>query len=135
MIYQKRKIITEGTDIHSFILLNCKFNVNGFVVKNTKCGGNLCDRQSKNIEQSVCYQMDNRSRNIIIQVDITLKCKDGNNINTKFSSKCSLVNYIFMGSLPVGTKAKHFDSFDVEDKLYKSLEKLLIISIISVHFI
>ena len=43
--------------------------------------------------------------------------------------------YIFMGPLPVGTKAKHFDSFDVEDKLYKSLEKLLIISIISVHFI
>ena len=28
----KREIITEGTDIHGLILLNCKINVNGFVV-------------------------------------------------------------------------------------------------------
>ena len=35
-----------------------------------------------------------------------------------------LENYIFTGSLSVGTKATHFDSFDVEDKLYESLEKV-----------
>ena len=83
----KREIITEGTDIHGFILLNCEIKVNGFVVRNTKCGGNLCDRQSNNIGQCACYQMENRSGNVIIQVDITLKCEDGNDINTKFSSK------------------------------------------------
>ena len=120
----KREIITEGTDIHSFILLNCEINVNGFVVQNTKCGGNLCDRQSNNIGQCACYQMDNRSGNVIIQVDIILKFEDGNDINTKFSSKWFLENYIFTGSLPVGTKANHFDSFDVEDKLYESLRKV-----------
>ena len=120
----KREIITEGTDIHGFILLNCIMKINGFVVRNTKCGGNLCDRQSNNIGQCACYQMDNRSGNVIIQVDITLKCKDGNDLNTKFSSKWFLENYIFTGPLPVGTKAKHFDSFDVEDKLYESLEKV-----------
>ena len=68
--------------------------------------------------------MDNRSGNVIIQVDITLKCEDGNDINTKCSSKCFLEHYILTGNLPVGTKAKHFDSFDVEDKLYESLEKV-----------
>ena len=78
--------------------------------------------------------MDNRSRNIIIQVDIILKCEDGNNINKTFSSKWFLENYVFTGSLPVGTKAKYVDSFDVEDKLYESLEKLPIISIINVNF-
>ena len=68
--------------------------------------------------------MDNRSGNVIVQVDITLKCEDGNDINTKFSSKWFLENYIFTGPLPVGTKAKHFDSFVVEDKLYESLDRV-----------
>ena len=59
----KREMITEGTDIHSFISLNCKINVNGFVVQNKNCGGNLCDRQSNNIGQCACYPKDNQSRN------------------------------------------------------------------------
>ena len=121
----KREIITEGTDIHGFILSNCKINVNGLVVRNTKCGGNLCDRQSINIGRCACYQMDNRSGNVIIQVDITINCEDGNSINTKFSSKWFLENYIFTGPLPVGTKAKSFDSYQVEDNLYDSLTNVI----------
>ena len=38
-----------GTNVHSFILLICEINVNGFILQNTKCGGNLCGRQSNNI--------------------------------------------------------------------------------------
>ena len=69
--------------------------------------------------------MTNCSGNVIIQVDITLECKDGNDTNMKFSSKWSLEKCIVTGPLPVGTKAKHFDSFDVKDKLFESLENSL----------
>ena len=58
-LFTKREIIAERTDIHGFILSNYKINVNEFVAQNTKCGENLCDRQSNNIGQCACYQMDN----------------------------------------------------------------------------
>ena len=90
------------------ILSNFEINVNGFVVQNTKCGRNLCDRQSNNIGQCACYQMDNQSRNVIIQVDITLKFKDGNNINTQISSKWFLENYTFTGLFFCWYQSKSF---------------------------
>ena len=66
--HKMRHIVIEGTDINGFILPNCEIEVLSFHVRNTRCGGNLCNRQQDNVGKCACYQMPNRSGNVIISI-------------------------------------------------------------------
>ena len=81
------EIYTEGTDLNGFILNDCTINPRCFEVRNTKWGGNLCDRQQESLSKCACYQMPNRSGNVIVSVEVTVTTSDGNTFGTKIRSK------------------------------------------------
>ena len=72
-ILNTREIYTEGTDLNGFILNDFTINARCLKVCNTKCGGNLCNQQ-----KCACYQMPNRSSNVISAVEVTVTTPDGN---------------------------------------------------------
>ena len=58
-LLSNREIYTKETDLNGFILNHCTINARCFEVRNTKCGGNLCDRQQESLSKCACYQMPN----------------------------------------------------------------------------
>ena len=119
-----RHIITEGTGMNGFVLHDCTISVLSFHVRNTKCGGNLCDRQQDDVSKCACYQMPNRSGNVIISIDVNINFEDGTTINTTIRSKWFLEKYIFTDPLPGGTRAVNFEDYEVEDRLFLALDKV-----------
>ena len=115
-----RHIITEGTDVNGFILNDCQVDVVSVQVRNTKCGGNLCDRQQDSIGRCPCYQMNNRTGNVIVTGEVVVTLGDGSSFNTFIRSKWFLENYIMSGPLPQGTRAVHFEDYEVEDRHYNA---------------
>ena len=75
-------IIIEGTDIDRFILNACSVSALSFQVRNTKCGGNLCDRQREYIGKCACYQMPNRTGNVVIAVEVKFTLQVGTTFDT-----------------------------------------------------
>ena len=114
-----RHIITEGTDINGFILNDCDIKPVSFHVRNTRCGGNLCDRQKDDVGKCACYQMPNRSGNVIISVEMLVRLPCGNTFTTYFWSKWFLEKYIFTGNLPAGVRADAFEDFEIEDRFFR----------------
>ena len=45
-------------------------------MRNTKCGGNLCDRQQVSNSKCACYQMQNSSGHIVIYIEFQIKIPD-----------------------------------------------------------
>ena len=82
-ILNTREIYTEGTDLNGFILNDCTINARCFEVCNTKCGGNLCNRQQDNISKCACYQMPNRSGTIVAAVEVTVTTPDRSPLSQK----------------------------------------------------
>ena len=121
----QRPIVTDGTDFNGFILLGCDIKVLSFDVRNTKCGGNLCDRQQDNISKCACYQMPNRSGNVIISIEVEIRTSNGSKFTTTFRSKWFLEQYIFNGYLPIGCRATLFEDYEVEDRLFSALENVM----------
>ena len=117
-----RHIITEGTDMNGFILNDCKIKPLSFHVRNTRCGGNVCDRQQDNVGKCACYQMPNRSGNVIISVEIKVSLPDGNTFTTYLRSKWFLEKYILNGNLPAGVRANTFEDYEIEDRFFSSLD-------------
>ena len=117
-----RTVITEGTDINGFILHNCSVRIKSFHVRNTKCGGNLCDRQQDNVGKCACYQMPNRSGNVIVAIEVEVTLENGTSFNTMFRSKWFLEKYVFSAPLPAGTRAISFEDYEVEDRLFAALD-------------
>ena len=113
-------IIVEGIDVNGFILNDYKIDVVLVQVRNTKCGGNLCDRQQESIGRCACYQMNNRTGNVIVTGKVVITLADGNSFSTSIRSKWLVENYIMSGPLPQGTQATHFGYFEVEDRHYKA---------------
>ena len=124
-ILNTRDIFTEGTDLNGFILNDCTITARCFEVRNTKCGGNLCDRQQDNISKCACYQMPNRSGNVIAAIEVTVTSSDGNSFVTKIRSKWFLETYILNSPLQSGTRAASFEDFEVEDRFFEAIKKVL----------
>ena len=120
-----RHIVTEGTDMNGFILNDCEITPMSFHVRNTRCGGNLCDRQKDDVSKCACYQMPNRSGNVIISVEVLVCLPDGNTFKTYLRSKWFLEKYILSGSLPAGVRANSFEDWEIEDCFFTSLDKIL----------
>ena len=89
-----RYIITEGIDMNGFILNECKIKPLSFHARNTRCGGNVCDRQHDNVGKCACYQMSNRSVNVIISIEIDVSLPDGNTFTSFSRGKWFLEKYI-----------------------------------------
>ena len=68
-----RELVTEGTNINGFIIRDCIITVKSFEVANTRCGGNLCDRQNENLSRCACFQMTSRSGNVVISIKVEIK--------------------------------------------------------------
>lgn len=117
-------IVTEGTDINGFILHNCQVNVLSFQVRNTKCGGNLCDRQQETITKCACYQMHNRSGNVTLSTEVVVTLPDGSSFRTFLRSKWFYEKFILTGSLPCGTRASIFEDFEIGDRLFAALDNV-----------
>ena len=121
----ERPIVTDGTDFNGFILPGCEIKVLSFVVRNTKCGGNLCDRQQDGIAKCPCYQMPNRSGNVIISVEIEVTTSNGSKFTNTFRSKWFLEQFIFNRYLPIGCRATLFEDYEVEDRLFSALQDVM----------
>ena len=119
-----KHIVTEGTDINGFIMNDCSVSVLSFQVRNTKCGGNMCDRQQETIGKCACYQMTNRSGNVVVSIEVRVTLHDGNTFNTVFQSKWFLEKYIMTAPLPAGTRAINFEDYEVEDRFFNALESV-----------
>ena len=50
-----RSIVNEGTNVNGYILHDCEISPLGFSVQNTRCGGNMCDRQQESVSKCACY--------------------------------------------------------------------------------
>ena len=119
-----KHIITEGTDINGFILNNCSVSVLSFQVRNTKYGGNLCDRQQESIGKCACYQMPNRTGNVVISVEVKVTLQDGTTFNSRLQSKWFFEKFIMTAPLPAGTRAINFEDYEVEDRFFYALESV-----------
>ena len=124
-ILNTRQNYTEGTDLNGFILNDCTINARCFEVRNTKCGGNLCDRQQENLSKCACYQMPNRSGNVICAIEVTVTTSDGNSFVTKIRSKWFLETYILSSPLQSGTRAASFEDFEIEDRFFEVIDNVL----------
>jgi len=124
-ILNDRAIYSEGTDLNGFILNDCTINARSFEVRNTKCGGNMCDRQQDNISKCACYQMTNRSGNVIIAIEVTVSTPNGNFFLSKIRSKWFLETYIYSAVLQAGTRASAFEDYEVEDNFFQAIESVL----------
>ena len=85
-----KHIVTEGTDIKGFILHDCAVSVQSFQVRNTRCGGYMCDRQQECINKCACYQMTSRSGNVLLSVEVKVTLPDGSSFKTFIRSKSFL---------------------------------------------
>ena len=117
-------IVTEGTDINGFILHNCILSVSSFQVQNCKCGGNLCDRQDSSNRRCACYQMPNRSGNVMISVEVKVVCPDGSSFYTHLRSKWFFEKYIFTSEVPSGTRAHIFEDYMIGDRFFTAVENV-----------
>ena len=79
-----RKIVEEGTDMNGFILRDCEVIAKSFFVQNIRYGGNMCDRQQESLGKYACYQMPNRSGNVVILVEMEFLLPDGALFTTFF---------------------------------------------------
>ena len=111
--------------MNGFILNDCEITPMSFHVRNTRCGGNLCDRQKDDVSKCACYQMPNRSGNVIISVEVLVTLPDGNTFKTYLRSKWFLEKYILSGSLPAVVRANSFEDWEIEDRFFTSLDKSL----------
>ena len=82
-----RHIIIESIDLNGFIIEKYTVQVQSFQVKNTKCQGNLCNRQQDDIVKCACYQMTNHNTNVVISLDIQVTLEYGNSFQTTICSK------------------------------------------------
>lgn len=82
-----RELVTEGTDINGFIIQNCILTLKSFEVANTRCGGNLCDRQGENSSRCACFQMTSRSGNVVVSIEVEITNPDGSKFSTMIQSK------------------------------------------------
>ena len=120
-----RELVTEGTDINGFIIRDCIITVKLFEVANTRCGGNLCDRQNENLSRCACFQMTSRSGNVVISIEAEIKNPDGSTFTTAIQSKWFLEKYILTAPLPTGTRASKFEDFEVEDSFFTALKDVI----------
>ena len=111
--------------MNGYILNDCEIKPLSFHVRNTKCGGNLCDRQKGNVGKCACYQMLNRSGNVIISVELLVTHPCGNTFTTYFRSKWFLEKYILTGSLPTGVRSHTFQDYEIEDRFFSSLDRIM----------
>ena len=117
-----REIVAIGTDMNGFILHNCEIKPLGFHVQNTRCGGNMCDRQQENLGKCACYQMPNRSGNVMISFEVEVSLPDGKSFTTFFRSKWFLETFILKGNLPVGIRANSFEDYVIEERFFNALD-------------
>ena len=108
--------------MNGYILTDYKVEVLSFYVRNTKCGGNLCDRQQDDISKCACYQMPNRAGNVIISLEVKITLHDGSVFNSYIRSKWFLETFILKGTLPIGTRASNFEDFEVEDRFFSAVD-------------
>ena len=120
----RRHIVTEGTDINGFILDDCIISVQSFHVCNTRCGGNLCDRQQDNVSKCACYQMINRSGNVVLSAEVQVILPDSSSFKTFIRSKWFFEKFILTGPLPPGTRASVFEDYEIGDRFFSSLERV-----------
>ena len=82
-----RHIFIEGTAVNGFILNCCEIKVLSVQVRDTKYGGNLYDRQQDNISKWPCYQMINRTENVIVTGEVVVTLEDGSSFTASIRSK------------------------------------------------
>ena len=122
------EIENEGTDINGFILHDCEIEVIGVDVRNTNCGGNLCDRQQEHIDKCCCFQMNNRSGNVVISIEVKVNLvnlPDKTSFRSEIRSKWFLEKYILTKPFFGGTRSSQFQSYRVEEKLEKSIVNII----------
>ena len=119
------KIVTEGTDINGFILHDDKIEVIGVDVRNTNCGGNLCDRQQEHIDKCCCFQMNNRSGNVVISIEVKVNLPNKTSFRSEIRSKWFLEKYILTKPFFGGTRSSQFQSWQVEEMLEASIINII----------
>ena len=122
-VFPQRPIVSEGTDVNGFILLNCMVTIRSFQVIDSPCGGNLCDHQSLMngdimTNRCCCIQMMNRVGNVVILFDVEVRTDEGATFNTRMSSKWFMKHFILSDDFPAGTRAFRFEDYEVEDRIY-----------------
>ena len=115
-----RQIVKEGTEMNGFILHECEVVPLGFYVQNTRCGGNMCDRQQESLSRCACYQMFNQSGNVMISVEIKVCLPDSTSFTTIFRSKWFLETYILNGNLLVGLRADSFEDYEIKEHFFNA---------------
>ena len=129
-LFPKCPILTEGTDVNGFIILNGMVNIRSFLVIDSPCRGNLCDHQSLMNgdilnHQCCCIQMMNYVGNVFILFDVEVKTDDGATFNTRMSIKWLLKHFILSDDFPTGTRAFCFEDYKVEDCIYNTASHVL----------
>ena len=117
-------IVKEGTDINGFIIHDYTVSVLSFQVRNTKCGGNLCDRQQVYIGKCACYQMHNCSGNVVISIEVQITIPGGSTFKTLIRSKWFSEKFILTGELPSVTRASILENYRIGDRIYTSFESV-----------
>ena len=122
-------IVMEGTSINGFMLHNCKVEVQSFRVLDTPCGGDLCDQQQLfdnevMMNRCACFQMKSRVGLAVVVFDINVRLSNGTSFNAQLSSKYFNKTFIFNGSIPVGIRAVNLEDYEVEDRIYRTANKV-----------
>ena len=129
-IFPQRPIVTEGTDVNGFILLNCMVTIRSFQVIYSPCGGNLCDHQSLMngyimTNHCCCIQMMNRVGNVVILFNVEVRTDEGATFNTRMSSKWFMKKFILSDYFPTGNRAFRFEDYEVEDSIFNTATNVL----------
>ena len=117
-------IVTEGTNTNCFSIHYCNISVLSFQVRNSKCGGNLCDRQQLSIGKFAYYKMYNRSDNVVINIEVQITIPDGPTLKTFIRGKSFSESFILTGELPSGTRVSILENYRIGDRIYTSFESV-----------
>ena len=127
-IFPEHPLKSSGTDTSGGNLHGVKAKPQQMDAYDTSCKGRMCDQSTlltNNVLQNycVCMQMD-KSGKVMIVFTMTVTQPDGNEFEVTFASKWFMLNFLLTRQLPVGTCAKNFENFAVNDLLWDAGEKV-----------
>ena len=127
----ERNAVEEGTDMSAFVHSNVQISLRSIAYHNSRCGGEFCDRQAivQNgvvANRCACFQT-NRQRNgcVVVIITFVFTREDGTEFIAELSSKWFLDNFVFNGAIPSGTRARHLEEFDVDERINTAVVDML----------
>ena len=122
--FPARPIEAFGIDANGYILHDVQVEPTTNEKYESGCKGKMCDGQGIVVGQIVmqkcaCMQMC-KSEKVLFLWELACTMVDGGTFSAPFVSKHFMNSFIYSGPLPVNVRAKDFEEYEIEERLFES---------------